>query len=163
MSLAVVSRNENVRNHRFVLRRSWLPNRRGIVNFVMLNPSTADEVFDDPTVRRCVGFGKRWGFSGLVVTNLFAYRATDPAELQGLASRDLHLAIGDGNDANLVEQAQVAEVVVCAWGDHGSLMGRDTAVRQLLLGRQLFCIRKSKRGLPVHPVRERYTEEPVLL
>lgn len=74
-------------NHRYTLRRDWL-GVGGIVNFIMLNPSTADEIFNDPTIRKCIGFAKRWGFSGLVVTNLFAFRATDPADLRAWARVD---------------------------------------------------------------------------
>ncbi|MEP0894347.1 DUF1643 domain-containing protein [Leptolyngbya boryana FACHB-1624] len=83
--------------------------------FVGLNPSTADETHDDPTIRRCTKFAKDWGYSGLCMTNLFAYRATDPKEM--IASVD---SIGLENDQYLLEYAARAGIVVAAWGNHGT-------------------------------------------
>lgn len=141
----------------------------GVVNFIMLNPSTADETFDDPTIRRCVGFAKRWGYCGLVVTNLFAYRATDPKDLHALLMKEggFRLAIGEENPSHLDREAKMAHLVVCAWGDNVLKMPdwmerRDHAVTQMLGYRDLFCIRLSVKGNPVHPVREAYTDVPVL-
>lgn len=148
--------------HRYLLRRDWIRNKRGLVNFIMLNPSTADDLYDDATSRRCIGFAKRWGFSGLVVTNLFAFRATDPSELKDLALRNLPLAIGQHNDSHLIEAARNVEAIVCAWGNHGNLLNRDEAVRDLLASYDLWCIRLTKEGFPVHPVREAYTNQPIL-
>src|SRR6266478_2655415 len=104
-------------NYRYVLRRNWLGSG-GLLNFVMLNPSTADDVFDDATIRRCVGFAKRWGFSSLVVTNLCAYRATQPNDLWALVNLEnaRHLAIGEGNTVHIEREAKMAHQVVCAWG-----------------------------------------------
>ncbi len=152
-------------NHRYVLRRGWgFGCGAGVVNFIMLNPSTADDVFDDPTIRRCVGFSKRWGYDGLVVTNLCAYRATDPKELISLAKTDRALAIGEENDEHLIREAATAHLVVCAWGDNcDAVLHRDLDVVAQLRQYDLFCIRKSAKGNPVHPVRERYTEKPELL
>ncbi len=136
--------------------------RLGTVNFIMLNPSTADDVFDDATIRRCIGFAKRWGFSGLVVTNLFAFRATDPADLVALAMRDLVAARGGENDHHIQEQARDASAIVCAWGNGGGLRGEDLRVASSLLDSyDLLCIRRSKIGNPVHPVREAYTDAPI--
>jgi hypothetical protein len=127
----------------------------------MLNPSTADDIVDDATVRRCVGFAKRWGFDGLVVTNLFAYRATDPKELRALAARDLALAIGGENEEHLRREADGACVVVCAWGDNcDAVPRRDADVVGMLKAHDLLCIRRTVKGNPAHPVRERYTEKP---
>ena len=151
-------------NHRFVLRRSWLGGD-GIVNFIMLNPSTADDVFDDATIRRCIGFAKRWGFSGLVVTNLFAYRATQPNDLNALLGTvgGLRLAIGEDNTAHLDREARNAKAVVCAWGDNCDVLPhRDLDVIQILRIYDLYCIRRTKKGNPAHPVRERYTDRPEL-
>src|SRR5581483_9586135 len=85
----------------------------GVVNFIMLNPSTADAETDDPTIRRCLGFAKAWGYGTLVVTNLFAYRATDPAELAKAGD-----PVGPDNDTRLWSEAQLSDLVVCAWGNH---------------------------------------------
>ncbi len=146
-------------NHRYTLRRSWLCGS-GIVNFIMLNPSTADDVFDDPTIRKCIGFSKRWGFSGLVVTNLFAFRATNPADLREIAKLDYARAVGV-NDGHLIAEADNAAAVVCAWGDHGTLYGRDEDVmRRVLPEVSLGCIGRTKGGNPLHPCRAPYTLAP---
>lgn len=152
-------------NHRYVLRRNWIGDG-GIVNFIMLNPSTATDTFDDPTIRRCIGFAKRWGFSGLVVTNLFAYRATQPRDLELLISKPggINIAIGDDNAAHLEREAKVAKAIVCAWGDNCDILEhRDLDVIETLRQYDLFCIRRTKQGNPAHPVREPYTNAPILL
>jgi hypothetical protein len=150
-------------SHRYILSRTWNVQKRGCVNFIMLNPSTADDVFDDATIRRCVGFAKRWGFSGLVVTNLFAFRATDPKDLERMAAVDPVRAIGEENDDTIQRCARHADAIVCAWGNGGSLHGRDLKVASSLLDEyDLRCIRKSKLGMPVHPVREAYTDAPIM-
>jgi hypothetical protein len=148
-------------NHRYVLRRDgWLGNG-GIVNFIMLNPSTADDVFDDATIRRCIGFAKRWGFSGLVVTNLFAYRATQPKDLMTLVGHNAGLAIGDDNAEHLDREARNAKLIVCAWGDNCDVLpNRAVDVIATLRAYDLYCIRKTKKGNPAHPVREPYTDAP---
>ena len=148
-------------NHRYTLRRDWNAQGKGILNFIMLNPSTADDVFDDATIRRCVGFAKRWGFSSLVVTNLFAYRATDPKDLKRLAISNPTLAVGDDNDRILTMQAHIADAIVCAWGNHGDLLHRDLHVCEMLKNYELFCIRRTINANPAHPVREPYTESPM--
>ena len=104
-------------NHRYTLRRNWIGDE-GVVNFIMLNPSTADDNFDDPTIRRCVGFAKRWGYSGISVTNLFAYRATDPNDLIKLLMTNggFRLAVGEENTVHLGREAKNAQLIVCAWG-----------------------------------------------
>jgi hypothetical protein len=163
LSLTSVLAQPEMRNHRFVLRREWGGFSGGVVNFIMLNPSTADDVYDDATIRRCIGFGKRWGFSGLVVTNLFAYRATQPSDLKVLIRKGYYkIAIGDDNDAHLAREARAAAAIVCAWGDNCQVMPRRYLdVLGLLPDGELFCIRKSKIGCPVHPVREPYTDAPI--
>ena len=153
-------------NHRYILRRSWIGNG-GVVNFIMLNPSTADEISDDATIRRCVGFAKRWGFSGLVVTNLFAYRATQPSDLCSLLATNggWREAVGEDNTAHLSREARMAHLVVCAWGDNCEMKNsnrHDLSMLSILEYRDIFCIRKTKRGNPVHPVREPYTDTPEL-
>jgi hypothetical protein len=151
-------------NHRYVLRRDWgFGTGRGSVNFIMLNPSTADDLFDDPTIRRCIGYAKRWGFDSLVVTNLFAYRATDPKELLKITKTDLPLAIGKESGYYLESEAAAASIIVCAWGDNcDAIPHRALNVIASLREYDLFCIRKTAKGNPAHPVREPYTDEPML-
>jgi hypothetical protein len=151
-------------NHRYTLRRGWLSGE-GIVNFIMLNPSTADDVHDDATIRRCVGFAKRWGFGSLVVTNLCAYRATQPRDLHALILAGKRaVAIGEGNTVHIEREAATAKMIVCAWGDNCDLVPhRALDVIQLLRrDRDLYCIRRTAKGNPAHPVRERYTDKPEL-
>ena len=113
--------------------------------FIGLNPSTADEVNDDATITRCIAFAKSWGYGALCMVNLFAYRATVPADM--LAAVD---PVGPDNDAQLVELARNAGVVVAAWGTNGTHLGRDQAVREMIPN--LHCLRKTKHGHPGHPL-----------
>jgi len=116
----------------------------------MLNPSTADARRDDPTIRRCVGFARRWGFAQLRVVNLFALRATDPRTLRTV--RDPRSIIGPRNDAVLRREARSADVIVAAWGAHGALHDRATDVLALLPDVAWQCLGTTKAGLPRHPL-----------
>lgn len=120
----------------------------GYAMFIGLNPSTADETEDDPTIRRCMNFARAWGYTGLVMTNLFAWRATDPNDMKATAD-----PVGPDNDQHLVQLAQGAGVIVAAWGVHGTYLGRDQAVKALpgIAGR-LHYLRLTKDGHPGHPL-----------
>lgn len=142
--------------YRFSLTRSWdatplapgqRPGRRCL--FVMLNPSTADAMEDDPTIRRCVGFARSWGFTLLHVVNLFAYRATVPADLYNRAD-----PVGQNNDGWILDAARAADQVVCAWGAHGGYRSRGNEVASLLRGEgiALFCLGETDEGHPRHPL-----------
>ena len=128
--------------YRYRLSRTW-DQRARRVNFIMLNPSTADASEDD----RCVGFAKAWGYGGLVVTNLFAWRATDPKELGRTDD-----PIGPENDDHIREVAFNEVKVVCAWGTHG--VARAGRVRSMLrdMGTPTFALRLTKGGCPSHPL-----------
>jgi hypothetical protein len=132
------------RRYRYALMRSWQPGT-GCAMFVGLNPSTADETEDDPTIRRCIAFARAWGYGGLLMTNLFAYRATQPADM--LAQDD---PVGPENDRYLKEGAAASGVVVAAWGTNGAHRGRDAQVRAMLPG--LHYLRLTKEGHPGHPL-----------
>ena len=116
--------------------------------FIMLNPSTADATKDDPTIRKCVGFARRWNCGRLVVVNLFALRATDPREIRRVSLRE---AIGPNNDFAIVDAADRADVIVCAWGRHGTYHARDEEVLKLLSG-DLRALKITKNGQPYHPL-----------
>lgn len=120
----------------------------GVVNFVMLNPSTADAEDDDATIRRCIGFARSWGYGDMVVTNLFAWRSTDPKGL--LSAID---PIGPENDYHLANEARLADLIVCAWGTPGKLKGRAAVVLDML-GRidMPHCLARTKQGQPGHPL-----------
>jgi hypothetical protein len=132
--------------YRYCLTRRWAA-RGATVAFVLLNPSTADANLDDPTLRRCIGFAKRWGYAGLEVVNLFAWRATRPADLR--RARD---PVGPENDAHLLAAAARAGDVVLAWGIHGTLLGRGQAVLTLLRAQapRLLCLGRTRGGQPRH-------------
>ena len=131
--------------YRYRLSRAWLLGE-GTVLFVMLNPSTADAEMDDPTVRRCMGFARRWGFQGLVVGNLFAWRATDPRELQRASD-----PVGPENDRHLAEMSGGADVTIVAWGAHDVQRGRASDVLGLLKG-SVEHLGLTKQGHPRHPL-----------
>ena len=141
------------RRYRYNLWRAW-GKRENYVMFVGLNPSTADETADDPTIRRCVAYAKAWGYSRLCMTNLFAFRATQPADMMNADD-----PIGPENDAWLRELAKGASVIVAAWGVNSSFGGRHNVVRQILPS--LHYLRLTKDGHPGHPLYLSKTLRPV--
>jgi hypothetical protein len=96
------------RKWRYLLWRKWSDGP--VANFLMLNPSTADEVKLDPSCTRARLYAERWGYGALIVTNLFGWRATDPGDMK--AVRD---PVGAGNDKAIVEAARNSAIVICAW------------------------------------------------
>ena len=121
------------------------------VMFVMLNPSTADEYRDDPTIRRCIGFAKAWGYRTLYVTNLSPLRATDPKEL--LATGQEPDDVRQENLVNILETALYCQVVVAAWGVHGAAEGRAGHVIQALEPlTEVHCLGLTAAGHPKHPL-----------
>lgn len=132
------------KQYRYTLTRTWdaaLPK----VMFVGLNPSTADAEVDDPTVRRCVRFARDWGFGGLVLTNLFAYRSTDPQRLKTAAD-----PVGPENDLAIRRACKSVTCVIVAWGVHGSLDNRDREVLAML--ESPHCLGVTHSGAPRHPL-----------
>lgn len=135
------------KSYRYTLWRTWGDASR-YVQFVGLNPSTADETNDDPTVRRCIGYAKAWGYGAMCMTNLFAYRATDPRVM-----RAQNQPVGDRNDFWLSEVASNAALVIACWGCHGQLYERDREVLELLHeAGAVHCLRLTKGGIPGHPL-----------
>ena len=117
-----------------------------IVVFIGLNPSTADEHTDDPTIRRCMGFMKAWGFTGMYMVNLFAYRATDPNELRSVAD-----PVGPENDEWIDGTIDgTSDFSVAIWGTNGSYMGRGKEVAGE--HKRLKCLGLTKGGHPKHPL-----------
>jgi hypothetical protein len=123
---------------------------------VGLNPSTADEVTDDPTLTRCINFAKSWGYGGVCMTNLFAYRATDPKVMK--SQRD---PIGAENDFWLHKLANDAGIVVAAWGNDGSYLNRSNMVVEMLPN--LHYLKMNKSGEPAHPLYLKADLVPVLM
>lgn len=139
--------------YRYMLWRKWGEGPRCL--FVMLNPSTADGTKDDPTIRRCVGFARAWGFDGIEVANIFALRSPNPEDLYG----GFVDPIGPENDSHIMSAAAGAGRVVCAWGNHGRLAGRGATVLAMMLaaGVEPWCFKltkstRTKPGQPEHPL-----------
>jgi hypothetical protein len=148
--------------YRYSLHRRWGDGDQ--VCWIMLNPSTADAKQDDPTIRRCIGFSRRWGFGGLVIVNLFAWRATDPkevkAQLQDQAGPNM---VGPLNREAIRAAIESSAVIVAAWG--ASLQPWSVAMGQLAQldchyrGRALMCLGTTKGGSPRHPLYVKATTE----
>ncbi|HJS39176.1 MAG TPA: DUF1643 domain-containing protein [Burkholderiales bacterium] len=136
------------RRWRTLLWRCWDAGKP-VANFVMLNPSTADESVLDPTCARARDYVERWGYGALLVTNVFAWRATDPLRMRAAAD-----PVGRGNDAAILRAARSAQLVVCAWGNHGSHLDRSTRVKARLqrAGIALHVLRLNANGEPAHPL-----------
>jgi hypothetical protein len=131
--------------YRYKLTRKW--SDKGLkIAFVCLNPSTADAETDDQTVRKCVRFAKKWGGSELIIGNLFAFRSTDPAALRSCVD-----PIGPENDYWLSEIAKSADILVAAWGTHGTLGGRNLVVQNKYV-ETLSVLKVTKGGHPSHPL-----------
>jgi len=142
--------------YRFTLNRAFAEGD-GLVNFIMLNPSTADATANDPTVARCCRFATDWGYRRLVVTNLFALRATDPKELRFAAD-----PVGTNNDQWIWTVANRADLVVAAWGVHGAFNDRGPDVAEDLIdhGIELCALGVTKDGHPRHPLYLPASAEP---
>lgn len=143
--------------YRYALTRTW-DTAGGRIAFVMLNPSTATEAQNDPTVERCERRARALGYGAFRVTNIFAYRATDPREMRAQADP----IGGPANDAAIVEAARWADATVCAWGTHGAHLDRGPAVEALLrgIGTRPSTFGLSKAGHPKHPLYIAYAVQP---
>ncbi|HHL21845.1 MAG TPA: DUF1643 domain-containing protein [Aliiroseovarius sp.] len=144
--------------YRYQLTRVW-DDAGGRVMFVMLNPSTATERQNDPTVERCERRARALGFGAFQVTNIFAWRATEPRDMR--AAPD---PVGPDNDAAIRAGAGWADRIICAWGTHGAYLERGAAVAGLLrtAGKPLFHLGLSKAGHPKHPLYIAYSQQPIL-
>ena len=152
-SVAVYSDCEQ---YRYTLTRIWEPAGEKAL-FVMLNPSTATERQNDPTVERCERRARALGFGSFRVCNIFAWRETDPAKMRRAPD-----PVGPGNDDAITEGCFWADRIVCAWGTHGGHLDRGTAVERLMraTGRDLFHLGLTKGGHPKHPLYIAYSQTP---
>jgi hypothetical protein len=144
------------RKYRYSLWRRWSDTGRGYVMFIGLNPSTADETNDDPTIRRCIAFAKAWGYDALCMTNLFAFRATKPSDMMAVDN-----PVGVDNNQVLLDLSRSAAVIIAAWGANGTYLARDEEVKALLSN--LCYLRLTKHGHPSHPLYLPSTLTPVKL
>lgn len=148
---AVFSENHE---YRYQLTRRW-GDKLGFPVFIMLNPSTADAIEDDPTIRRCIGFAKSWGWNAICVVNLFAFRATSPKILKTAID-----PIGERNDFYIRSACFGGDPIVCAWGNHGDMRGRTHKSRSVEVKHLLwyeFNLRMWSFGtttvcMPKHPL-----------
>ncbi len=148
------------RLYRYRLDRVWDTGEAQVL-FVMLNPSTADATVDDRTIGRCMEFARAWGYGGLVVGNLFAYRATDPQQLKNVDD-----PVGPENDHTLSLLRDSLNLTICAWGNRGSYLRRDDAVYALLTAGgspPIHCLGMTKGGHPKHPLYLLATTQPIAM
>lgn len=142
-------------NYRYELKRIWDDSKPWVL-FVCLNPSTADHEKEDRTSRVCINYAKRWGYGGLVIANVFAYRSTDKSVLYQVDD-----PIGPENNQHLQRLSREAVETVCAWTDDAAFMGRDLAVLPILNSPK--CLKKLKSGRPGHPLYKRKDLKPIPL
>jgi len=138
--------------YRYWLSRTWDHDKK-IVIFIGLNPSTADAEKDDPTIRRCISFAQDWGYGGLVMLNLFAFRATHPADM-----RRAEDPVGPDNDG-YIKFMTAGKTTVCCWGTHGHYKNRDNEVLEMIQDPKMMAL--SKYGFPRHPLYLRKSLKPM--
>ncbi|MGL4320395.1 MAG: DUF1643 domain-containing protein [Paracoccaceae bacterium] len=143
--------------YRYLLTRVWASGPKAL--FIMLNPSTATEYQNDPTVERCERRARALGFGAFRVTNIFAFRATDPRVMRAQAD-----PVGPENDRAILGSVPWADQVICAWGSHGTHLGRGPAITALLCETQrpLFHLGLTLAGAPKHPLYIGYDVQPML-
>lgn len=143
--------------YRYSLWRQWGPADSPPAMFLMLNPSTADETQNDPTVERCQRRAREMGYGGLLVGNIFALRSTDPGALYCWDDPQ-----GPDNNVAILKMAKRAGIVICAWGAHGRLRGRGKQVHAILkaAGVTPHYLILNKDGTPKHPLYISYSVRP---
>ena len=162
----------NCGKYRYRLHRTWDRTKPWVI-FALLNPSTADAIADDPTVRRCIGFAKRWGCGSLAVLNVFALRSTDPKALKKADdpvgpknaeawSRCLKWVMRTNKEID----ADWRNFVVCGWGTHAGLNRQDRKAMQWIGDadhwiNKAYCLGETQDGFPRHPLYLPYYEKPV--
>lgn len=144
-SQAIYSDSEE---HRYVLKRAWNDQGKRMM-FIGLNPSTATEIVNDPTITRVIGYAKREGFGSVSICNIFSFRATLPSDLK--KSGD---PIGKETDNLMIREAEDSDVILLGWGNHASFMDRGKKVRELLkpFKEKTFCLGLTKSAEPKHPL-----------
>lgn len=138
------------KKHRYLLWRIW-DDELPLVAFIGLNPSVAGAEQDDPTIRREIGFAKSWGYGGILKVNLFGYITPYPVQMRSFMENGGD-PIGAGNDMAIIEAANRADKIVCAWGESGVIDNRDYEVRLLLAKRGIdtYYLRLNQSGTPAH-------------
>ncbi len=148
---AIFSKDRN-RKYRYILWRIW-DETKPTVLFIGLNPSTADETEDDPTIRKCINFAKTWGYGGIYMANIFAFRSTDPRKLYN--EQD---PVGSANDSYIKEYSDRSELTIACWGNHGNFINRSGEVCNLV--NSLYCLDINITGEPRHPLYVKHDTTP---
>lgn len=139
--------------YRYILGRRW-DTTKSSVTFIGLNPSIADDTIDDPTIRRCIGFATAWGFGGLRMVNLFAWRSTNPDALADVVD-----PVGPDNDEVLAHLDDYSALIVAAWGAHPMAIDRAALVAPILPSFTVLGL--TAGGHPRHPLYMRKTCVPL--
>jgi hypothetical protein len=143
------------RRYRWWLSREWDEGGTWCA-FIGLNPSTADENADDPTIRRCINFARSWGHNGLLMLNLYAYRATDPREMWDAQNKGISISGVQNYFSDLILRptTQFPQVsrLIAAWGTGGGERGKEFGIAARMVGVKLDCLMKTKHGHPQHPL-----------
>jgi len=144
-------------NYRYALTRTWDPQGKRLL-YIMLNPSKADELRNDPTVERCERRARALGYGAFRVTNIFAWRDTDP-----FAMKRAKAPVGPDNEATLQDSCTWADAILAAWGTHGAHLGQGPAVAATLLAQDtpVFHLGLTKDGHPRHPLYISYKTQPM--
>lgn len=141
------------RTYRYALLRIW-DEAKPYALFIGLNPSTADETDDDPTIRRCLNYAQLWNYGGLFMANLFAFRATEPTDMK--TAND---PVGPENDKWLIKLSKNNGIIIAAWGNHGCHIERDIQVQKLIPN--MKCLKVNTSGQPVHPLYQKSDIQPI--
>ena len=156
------------RKYRYTLRRIFDQERfekEGACTFICLNPSTADETTDDPTVRRCINYAKEWGYPAFIMLNLFAFRATEPADMKATGNT-VDNSTHHENNNQILEACRNSAIVVAAWGNHGEDQNRSEDIELFLdfYNIELHCLKiNSATRMPAHPLYLKKDLKPKLL
>lgn len=142
--------------HRYTLWRSWDDDKPKIL-FIGLNPSRADATFNDPTITRCIGFAKSWGYGGLHFGNLYSFRTPDPKML----IQNITQAADQLTDTYLQAMINNSEKVICCWGSWKFIKDRAMYVLDNLIP-QSYCFGYNKDGQPKHPLYLRFDSKLIL-
>ncbi len=148
--------------YRRMLSRTW-NSSKGFMTYIMLNPSTADAVKDDQTIRKCVHYARREDFGGISVVNLFDLRCTDPKKLFA----GPHPPVTAENGKAIMRNVAFAGKIVCAWGanaDHKRVFAQAQGLYQYIRmasTKKLWCLGVTKNGHPVHPLMLR-NDQPII-
>jgi len=148
-------------NYRYFLRRNW-DSDKPVICFLMLNPSTATEIDNDPTIERCQRRAMTMGYGSMIIVNLFPYRMTDSKLLHTVD--DLHGDITLANE-KIVDAVTESDMTVCGWGSHALALPRAKEVIAMLkdanVSERVMCLQVNQDGNPQHPLYIKYSQKPL--